>query len=274
MIMRLPRWTVSLALLFHAMAPGAGAIVTEDISRSESNPNGYAPYTDFDWSFVYRVGGASGVAIAPNWILTAKHVTPGDITVGSLTYHLLETVAHPTADIRVARYDQAFPGYYPIYTGEFPGIPAPAHKRLIGLMVGFGRTGDVLTSTTYSWHDGTTAGVKRWGDARIDALGNDPGLGDFFVQNFNTAVSDYAGGGADKDSGGGVFVNSGGTWYLAGTMVNVTGDPGAYTGTVSVRLPSYAGWIASVIPEPATGVSVLAGAGLLWALRRRVRRGH
>jgi len=272
MTLRNRRRTGRLALLLLTLVPGAGAIVTEDIPRSESNPSGYAPYTGFDWSFVYRVGGASGVAVASHWILTARHVTPGDITVGSLTYHLLETVAHPDADIRLARYDQAFPGYYPIYTGAFPGIPAPEHRRLTGLMVGFGRTGDVPTSTTYTWHGAETAGAKRWGDARIDALGNHPDIGDYFVQPFNTAVTSYAAGAADKDSGGGVFVYSDGAWRLAGVMVSVIPDTSPYTGTVSVRLPSYAGWIVAVIPEPATGLSLLAGAVLLGTWRRIGRR--
>lgn len=266
------RWVSLTMVLLLASISVAKAIVTEDISRSESNPDGYPPYTDFDWSFVYRVGGASGVAVASHWLLTAKHVTPGDITVGSLTYHLLETTPHPSADIRLARYDQAFPGFYPIYTGGFPGIPAPAHNRLKGLMVGFGRTGNVLSETTYEWHGAETAGTKRWGDARIDAIGNGEGIGDYFVQYFSTNVTSYAAGAADKDSGGGVFVKSDNVWQLAGVMVSVIPDASPYTGTISVRLPSYAGWIAGVIPEPATGLSLLVGAVLLGALRRRWRR--
>lgn len=260
----------AVALL--VFATSAHGIVTGNITVSESNPNGYAPYTDFNWSYVYQVGGASGVAIAPYWLLTAKHVTPGNIVVNSITYNLVQTIAHPSADIRVALYDKPFPGYYPIYTGGFPGIPSPPAHRLTGIMVGYGRTGNVTSSTTYSWHGSSTAGTKRWGDARIDALGTDATLGDYFIQPFDTGVTTYAAGGADKDSGGGVFVKSGGTWYLAGTMVSVTGESGTYNGTVSVRLPSYASWIAQQIPEPTVAFSLLIGGGLLAAMRRIRRR--
>lgn len=250
------------------IATSARGIVTGNITVSESNPNGYAPYTDFDWNYVYQVGGASGVAIAPYWLLTAKHVTPGNIVVNSITYNLVQTIAHPSADIRVAQYDKMFPGYYPIYTGSFPGIPEPPSQRLTGIMVGFGRTGTVLTQTTYNWGAPSTAGTKRWGDARIDAVDNDASLGDYFLQSFNTNVTTYAAGGADKDSGGGVFVKSSGTWYLAGTMVSVTGESDTFNGTISVRLPSYANWIASQIPEPSIPLFLTIGGCLLTALRR------
>ncbi len=248
------------------------AIVTDDIPTSEASPASTTTYSDFVWDYIYSVGGASGVAVSSYWLLTAKHVTSGNIVIGSETYYLQETVAHASADIRLARYDKAFPGYYPIYTGNFPGIPGPKSDRLTGLMVGYGRTGNVLSSTTYEWHGSSTAGTKRWGDSLIDDTENDSNIGDYFIQYFNTDDTNYAAGAADRDSGGGVFVKSGGTWYLAGTMVAVTPSNSPYTGTVSVRLPSYAGWIVGVIPEPATAFSLIVGAGFLFILRQSVRQ--
>lgn len=260
---------VSIAAFF-LLALDSSAIVTGNLGLSESDPSGVSSYSSFDWNYVYQVSGASGVAVDPYWVLMAGHVSQGNITHNGITYTALESITHPDADLRLVRYDKAFDGWYPIYTEDIPVPPPPQTQKLTGLMVGYGRSGNVLSSTTYEWHGSATAGTKRWGDSLIDSTGSQAGIGDYFILSFDTNATTYAAGAADKDSGGGVFVQADGIWYLAGTLVSVTGSSGAYTGSVAVDLRSYDNWIMQTIPEPSVVLLVSIAGGLIYTIKRRI----
>jgi hypothetical protein len=86
---------------------------------------------------------------------------------------------------------------------------------------------------------------------------------------------------APGDSGGPVFIEEGGIWYIAGVH-SFLADPGPPTGNGQVdarygdimgstRVSSYAGWINSVVPEPASMTALAIGLIGLLARRRRSR---
>jgi hypothetical protein len=87
---------------------------------------------------------------------------------------------------------------------------------------------------------------------------------------------------APGDSGGPVFIEEGGIWYIAGVhsfisdlgpQVMVIIKPMHATAIlwVSTRVSSYAGWINSVVPEPASMTALALGLIGLLARRRRSR---
>jgi hypothetical protein len=231
---------------------------------------------------------ASGVVIAPNWVLTAGHVV-SDAT--SLNFFLdaggswdsfssstrtaikaSDWIANPNYngnlnsgyDIGLIHFDNAFsvnPAV--LYTGT-------SEVGQVGTMVGYGSTG--TGSTGYTSFDG----LKRAGQNMIDAVAVTPGKGGnrILLSDFDSgSASDNSYGSASSlllesliapgDSGGGLFTSCGTSSYLDDCLVGITsfgwgrldGDPNSDYGDVGgfTRVSSFISWINSVIGSPSSG---------------------
>ena len=277
---------LALAACVFFVASDSWAIVTEDNTIAESNPNdkGYS----LDWSYVYRVNsgkGGTGVAVDRYWLLTAAHVAddinPAEVQIGATTYTAAEVQYHPdNVDLALLRFSSPIfdDGHYELYTGNFP---TARPQRLTGLIVGFGRTGTV--SDTYYTPSGSGENTKRWGTNMIDGTLNSVSAQGFpshmIYMNFDLGASDYEAGAAIYDSGGPVFVDDGGTWKVAGINVAVgrartsTTPEGSLDRIYAARMPEYEGWVTGVVPEPSTGMLfALPGLGAALYRRRTFRR--
>jgi hypothetical protein len=252
----------AFVLLLALFLNSAHGLVTENNATAETNPFGA---TGFDWTHVVSFNGSSAVAIAPNWLLTARHVADDlgntSVTVNSVVYNQIGEVYHPTADLALVELDKNLPGYYDVYTGTYP---TQQGQRKNVLAVGYGNTGTVASTTTYTWGN-TGRGTKRWGTNKVDFETSVGGTWptEAIYMGFNTADSDNEAGGNIGDSGGGVFINDAGTWKVAGIMITVTGS-NPYTGLVAANVQDYHSWITDtvgVIPELSSGLL----AGLLMA---------
>jgi V8-like Glu-specific endopeptidase len=261
----------------------------------------------------------SGTLIHSNWVLTAGHVlqdaTGVEFNVGGDIYTAKQTYVHPSYashwsyDIGLIELTQA--------SAITPATRYAGSSELgkTGTFVGYGITGNGLTGG--SGNDMT----KRAGQNVVDAYFVDSGGG----KNFRAFGSDFdSPGGVTNvfgsgtalnleylitfgDSGGGMFIDVGGSAQLAGVHSFIVdangtgryGDYGDYTG--DIRVSRFNAWIDSIIggtsgggggngggkgggrpgllenalvagavPEPATlGVLGLGGAALLLRRRRR-----
>jgi hypothetical protein len=295
------RITLVLVLVCHATVLRAGMIL-DGVSDSL--------YTSHATQFaaVGKVGNASGVLIAPNWVLTAGHVAPANFVVNGNTYTVAQMIKHPQFlangsnvgygfDIALIRLSSNVVGVTPI-----PIYRGTQELGAVLSMAGYGETGVGSNGVA------ANAGTFRAGTNRADAFENfaNGPQGQIGAQNalivadfdapssfdntgkFNTLGSatptelEYHL--AIGDSGGGAMIQEEGQWYVAGihslvvSQRNWTGDPtdsslnfgyGAVSGMT--RVSSYQSFILGYtgVPEP-TSLALVAIPLLGVALRGRI----
>ncbi|MGJ8641484.1 MAG: PEP-CTERM sorting domain-containing protein [Opitutaceae bacterium] len=238
----------------------------------------------------------SGVYMGNGWVLTANHVNAGDFTVGGMTYSYDGSTSHQIGGTDLRLFKLATSPMLPsIEIADSTPVTTTAVTMISG-----GRDPEGSLTTWYvdpvtnapNWiwsesdfpeatlsGDGyktTTDRTVRWGTNEISGYGTA-----FGAATLTTNFTSLASGGTDfeaqavtNDSGGGFFVEEGGQWVLAGTIVTVTGYPdqpafpttaipGSLSSTVAIDLSPFKEEIDGyVVPEPGTS-ALLAGLGAL-----------
>jgi len=181
------------------------------------------------WQYEGRWGDFLGTPVAPMFFLAAKHVggAIGDVFVlNGFTYHTVASSDCPNCDLRLWQVAETFPTYAPLYT---------VSKEVGKACVVFGRgtqRGAVVTNAVdgYGWEWGTSDGVERWGKNKISEVYSDPAIGQLLQASFGLNECDLS----DGDSSGGLFIQDGSTWELAGINYGVDG-PFSTDGTANTE---------------------------------------
>lgn len=243
-------WVVAMVGI--AVPSARALIVFGSPAGSTSDPgNGLA------WNNVGSVGGASGIYLGSFvtgfWVITANHVGAGTATFGGTSYSAVAGSAQQigSTDLLVFRIatDPMLPNLN--LATSTPAITTPVW------MVGFG------------------GGTKNWGTNDIHTVGNAT-LGGSTTYSISTDYDLVSGEaqGTGGDSGGALFFQSSGTWYLGGVMSAVATVSGVNF-TIMSDIATYRGQIGTftgtAIPEPATVGLILGLAVLGLAVWRRQR---
>jgi hypothetical protein len=286
--------------------PTAQAVLfssTGDPGYNTTAPSGSLTASGWQWEGAF--GSYLGTAISSEYFITAKHIggTVGSsFSLNGSNYTTTAVYTDPGADLAIWRISGSFSTWAPLDTNT-----NDVGKHTVVFGRGTQRGNPVIVSgRTNGWHWGAADGVQRWGENDVSAtLNAGAGLGLLlacaFDRNANSNECQLSVG----DSGGGMFIQDGSTWKLAGIHFGVDGffstDGTANTqfdaalldagglwvgggtnwtfvpdGTADVPSSFYStsisanmNWISSVIPEPAP--ILLVGAGTL-ALLSFVRK--
>lgn len=277
-------------------------------STSGSTPpnNGFVTLAgDPRYQAVGQIAGASGVLIAPTWVLTAGHVTAqvgGSFLLAGNTYSVVQTYVHPdfNNDGNLANDIQLVELATPVLNI----VPAVLNRSTIdlttptpftGTIVGYGMTGTGVTGAIAS--GGTKHAVTNVVDGAFVGTGSDqnptilgtdfdnPDQAAYHTPLGSTVPTDLEGGVGPGDSGGGLFIDVPGTGtVLAGitsfdaTFDDFTGNPtlGAYGHVTGfTRVAAYTGFIDGImnpVPEPASMALMGVGVAAVLAYARGRRR--
>ena len=264
-------------------------------STGDPNYNTNAPggsLTNSGWQFEGFWGGFLGTPIKPKYFLTASHIggSVGDPFIfRGVPYTTTAVYDDPSSDLRIWRVCGTFPDYAQIYTNtdeqgkSFVVIGRGTQRGPLVTTTNF--LGTVQTTNGWSWDWSLYDGVERWGTNVVAAIVNGDGvLGSGSIGDVLQATFD-AGGGANEchlsvgDSAGGVFIQDGSVWKLAGinyavdgpynTTTNGSGFSAAIFDEGGLYKMDTAGWMLQTDippnqPQPGSFYSTRVSAHVAW----------
>jgi hypothetical protein len=205
---------------------------TADPTHNTTAPTGI--YADSGWQYEGTYGAYLGTMIAPQYFITAQHFgtqgttfTQNGIFSGGadVTYNI-DTAANggvgywniAGTDLRIFKIQETFSTYAPLYTGSSEiGLTLEVNGR------GGPRGANVLVSgVLHGWQSTNPDGFARWGTNTVSGIYSSA-VGDLITASFSASGTAEEATLSNGDSGGGVFVNDGGIWKLAGVNYSIDG---------------------------------------------------
>jgi hypothetical protein len=205
---------------------------TDNASANTTTPTGL--YADSGWGFQGEYGGFLGTMVGQQYFITAQHFgVQGSTFVSTAKFNGVADVTYTIdasanggagfwdiagTDLRVFKVNESFSTWAEIYTGS---------SEVGNTMVTFGRGGPrgaevTVGPTVHGWHTTGMDGVSRWGANEVSGIVSS-GVGDLISAQFNNVSGQNEATLSSGDSGGGVFIQVGAQWFLAGINYAVDG---------------------------------------------------
>ncbi len=313
-----------VAACWMLLASLASAVVIVNPDQSENNNQTTAPMpSDSAYSYAAGVPfnnvgtlsweNASATYLGNGWAILCAHESPQinmneKVTFNGTQYGISQVMPIPNIDLDLIQLSSSpsLPSVLIPSLGQMPANYPVTPTEVVMIGNGYSLTTDpnMSGSPPYAYSDDfgdnytryplTDSNVIRWGTNQIDSGGfmsytpNGFGSEQVFTTTFSAwntpSAADQEAQATTGDSGGAVFSQIGGAWYLMGIMEGVyEAGPSGYvyfdltnnsTVTYNIELASYRGSIVSITGVPEPSGLVLAGIGIGMALvaARRVRR--
>lgn len=224
--------TVVLWLTWASVCPAIVLYDTDNALANTTAPGG--TYADSGWAYQGEYGGFLGTMIGSQYVLTAQHFgLQGNTFVSRAAFNGVADVTYTIdsaanggqgywdiagTDLRVLKINETFSAYAQIYTGT---------SEAGSTMVTFGRGGPRgaeinVSGDVHGWYHTGSDGISRWGANQVDSIASS-GVGSLLVADFDGVGGQHEATLSSGDSGGGVFINVSGQWYLAGINYGVDG---------------------------------------------------
>jgi hypothetical protein len=186
-------------------------------------------YADSGYQYEGLWRGYTGTVIGPNAFITALHIGGLDglpFVYQGQTYYTTGNATIPGApDLVVWYVDRTFPQWAPLYSGNNDEVGKTIVMYGHGGPPGGSTSPDTNQIPLHGWLWLAATSDLSWGANVVSATGTVPGLnGNYLTWNLSRGLSTGSdtGGLSAGDSGGGVFIQSNGVWYLDG--VNSAAD--------------------------------------------------
>lgn len=204
---------IATALFWSAPAKGVILYANGDPTANTSTPSG--DLTAAGWQWEGKFGNFIATAIAPHFIITAKHIGgASQFIYRGVTYTVTASYPDPQSDLAIFQVAQTLPDYAELYSrsdevGQRFFVVGRGTQRGLNRIV----NGDLV-----GWNWGSSDMVERWGENVVaSSTGSGGLLRALFEQHGLTNEATLSAG----DSGGGLFINDGGRWKLAGINYDV-----------------------------------------------------
>lgn len=177
----------------------------------------------YEGTFNTGAGFFLGTAIAPNYFITANHVNLGTtFTYHGTDYAVTGSTKLANSDLRVFSVSGTFDSYAPLWNESVDGSEVGRKMVIIGR--GTQRGAEVrVNGVLKGWQWGTDDHVQSWGTNVVSSVvdASSDGLGQLMTFDFDATGDANEGALSAGDSGGAVFLQSGGSWKLAGINYGV-----------------------------------------------------
>lgn len=199
------------------------------------------------WQYQGQFSGFLGTPISSKYFITAQHIggsTPGGaIFYNGQNYVTDQSIDVPGTDLRLWRITGTFPTWAPMYNRAVDG--PEAGKRMFVVGRGTQRGDAVYVDESVSepvvddgpfasralpprpvlkgWRWGVEDRVQSWGENVVTEVIDDQDFGDLLYFTFDRIGLPNEAHLSAGDSGGGLFIQVGSTWKLAGINFSVDG---------------------------------------------------
>jgi hypothetical protein len=229
---------VVVAVCFGIASRADAVILYRSAIRNKSAPTGTNANSGWQWQGNWA-GGFTGTPIASQYFLTAGHVGGGvgqNLWIDGKNHKTTAVWDDPSTDLRIFKIADKFSSWAPIYTGS-----TETNKRAMVFGRGTGRGAEVKEgSVLHGWKWATQDMVRSWGENNV-AGSLDGGTGNGQLLKFTFSKNGLTNEGAlsGGDSAGGVFINDGGKWKLAGINYLVDGPFSLSSGGATFQASIY-----------------------------------